>query len=262
MMDAGSFPAISKADPPVAARALHVALGPDPFLEPFVGGRAFRLRPEPSGGQPLAEALDDMAGKHARFAHIRVASDDAPAAAALAAAGFSRIETLVTYSLALNQASITAARPQRAQLRQAHAGDLSCCRRIAEEAFIWNRFSRDPQMSTAAARALKGEWMASNFSGRAEMILVAETQDEVGGFVACLRQGDDAVIDLVAVASEHRGLGLGRALLGAAAAAYSGRAANLRAGTQAGNDASTRLYLSCGFVPVASQDTFHRWWPA
>lgn len=209
----------------------------------------------------LSDALTEMERCAARFAHIRVMSGDREAIAALVAAGFEKIETLVTWVRALT-APEEPSPPAGMRVRQARAEDLLACRRIAEEAFVCNRFSRDPRMDPDAARRLKGEWMANNFAGRADCILVTIDDAEVTGFIACLRDGPDAVVDLVAVAPDRQGAGLGRFLLEAAAGAYAGRAGNIRAGTQAENSASTRMYRSCGFVQASSQDTFHRWWPA
>lgn len=238
-------------------QALTIHLSPDAFLAPFVGGPAFRLRRARGDGVPLADAIAEMERSGARFAHIRVASGDTDAVAALVAAGFDHVETLVTWARALTALPVTETR-----WRHARAEDLAACRRIAEEAFVYNRFSRDKRMDPDAARRLKGEWMVNNFAGRADTILVTLDRDEVTGFIACLRDGPDAVVDLVAVAPDRQGAGLGRALLDAAAGEYAGRAANLKAGTQADNGPSTQMYRASGFMPASSQETFHRWWPA
>lgn len=240
-------------------QTLAIQMSRDTFLEPFVGGPAFRLRQASGEGMPLAEAIVAMELSGARFAHIRVASEDANTASALLEAGFDPVETLVTWARALGASP---PRSTEIRLRHARAEDLPACRRIAEEAFVHNRFSRDTRMDQDAARRLKGEWMANNFAGRADAILVTLDDDDVTGFIACLLSGPDAIVDLIAVAPAHQGAGIGRALLDAAASAYAGRAESFRAGTQADNAASTRMYRNAGFEPVSSQNTFHRWWPA
>lgn len=257
----------------MTANELRIELSRDAFLDPFVGGPAFRLRQVQAGGLGLADALAEMEHAPARFAHVRVQSDDDEAAGALTAAGFDHVETLVTWRLALVTACPNAAQPGNGQtgrdrtaaehsLREARPEDLAACRRIAEDAFVYNRFSRDPHMNPDAARSLKGEWMMNNFGGRADTIIVVLVQGDVSGFIACLLQGHNAVIDLVAVAPEHQGAGLGRTLLDAAAAAYAGRAEGLHAGTQAANAPSMHMYQSAGFAPIGCQETFHLWSPA
>ena len=93
--------------------------------------------------------------------------------------------------------------------------------------------------------------------GRADRVFVTRDGDAITGFNACLRNGDDAVIDLIAVSRHYQGQGLGRALTVAAIAHYSGKSKRMNVGTQAGNVASLALYQSAGFRIMSSATTLH-----
>lgn len=177
---------------------------------------------------------------------------------ALSAAGFSKVETLVTLECSSFKAVV--ARSSEVPVRAGGPGDIPACRGIAAEALRWDRFHADPRIDNGAADGLKADWIENDLKGRADRTFVAETGGAVVGFCAMLLRPDLAVIDLIAVAPGEQGKGIGRALVAAAIDHYRDSVAAIRVGTQAANPQSLTFYHSLGFEEVGRADTWH-WMP-
>lgn len=173
---------------------------------------------------------------------------------ALTAAGFRAIESLVTYERAGG-----AAPPVPAAVRPARAADRDACMAIAARAFRSDRYHTDPAIDDGAADRLKARWVANAFAGRADGRLVADEGGGPLGFALGIARDGWALLDLIAVAPEAQGRGLGAALLAGFIAHYADRAT--RAGTQAANRASCRMYERTGYQIVERAVTLH-WTPA
>jgi ribosomal protein S18 acetylase RimI-like enzyme len=233
-------------------------LDPQPFESALLPGPAFRLRlpdeaadhrPTPGLGGLAAWASETGVG----LVTARVPAAAAGLQAALAGAGFRAIERLVTL-----ERTLEAGEAWPAGVRRGDPADAEPCAAIARTTFRHDRFHADPQIEPAVADALKARWVLNAFAGRADCCLVAGEPGQVTGFNLCLRTGDLAVIDLIAVAADAQGRGIGRSLVAASLAHYAAAgAARLRVGTQATNVASLALYRRAGFVPVAEAVTFH-----
>ena len=72
-----------------------------------------------------------------------------------------------------------------------------------------------------------------------------------------MRDGEDAVIDLIAVAPSCQGRGYGRVLVAGALAHYAGKAVAMKVATQAENRVSVELYRRVGFRVGCIARTFH-----
>ena len=92
-------------------------------------------------------------------------------------------------------------------------------------------------------------------------MVVAETNGQVVGFLQLLwGQEDTLIIDLIGVAPENQGKGLGRAMICHAAMHGTGdhrRPAKILVGTQAANIPSIRLYESLGLRMYSAQYALH-----
>jgi ribosomal protein S18 acetylase RimI-like enzyme len=120
---------------------------------------------------------------------------------------------------------------------------------IAADHFEVSRFHMDPAISDATASAIKRDWAASVLDGRrGERMLVAEVSGAVAGFLALLA---GPVIDLIAVRTDVRRSGAGRALVAACADQ------TLTVGTQIANTGALRFYERLGFLTVASRYVLH-----
>lgn len=228
-------------------------LTPQPFDSSIFGGPVFRLTaPEPAA-EPLEALLDDALRQDARLVMARIPATDRETMLALEANGFTPVETLVTLEAAVDG---PADFPPR--IRKGGPDSAAACAEIARTAFLFDRFHADRRIDPEMAARMKEAWVRNGFAGRAEACLVAMAEGETAGFLLTLRQPEALVIDLIAVAPGHQGLGLGRDLVAAAKAhAALVGAAIVRVGTQAANQASLRLYSGAGFAPVGQSVTFH-----
>ena len=226
-----------------------------PFDEMILDGPVWRLAVggEGANGAMLERELDRARAVGVRLVWCRLDADDA-FGAILQAAGFRWIERLVTFSRA-----VPAACEPVAGAELARSEDSDSCATIAA-AFRFDRYHADPEIQDEVADRFKAAWARNGVNGRADTALVVRRDGEVAGFNLCMRYGDEAVIDLIAVDSDHRGQGLGRTLVAAALAHYAGRVSTMLVGTQETNTPSIALYRGMGFSPVSSRDTYH-WTP-
>jgi ribosomal protein S18 acetylase RimI-like enzyme len=184
----------------------------------------------------------------------RVSTGDVASVRALEGAGFNVVDVTVTLersgSDGLAGAEVAPAAPeQHAELLQ-----------IAGTCFRYSRFHLDPLVSQELADRVKREWVRSYVEGRRGIeLLAAERDGRPLGFLAVLEASDGArVIDLVGVATDARGRGVGEALVAEFARRHGDSDRVLRVGTQIANVASLRLYEKLGFRIVSSQYVLHR----
>jgi ribosomal protein S18 acetylase RimI-like enzyme len=232
--------------------ASGLRLTPQPFETSIFGFAVRRL--ELQGGEDAAAVFDALKSHPARLVMCRIDADDARGADTLRALGFAEIEMLVSFERAIETVLEI---PQFIAAGDATAAEA--CAQIARRAFRYDRFHADPVVPRNLADELKAAWARNNALGRADRCLLVRRNGEIIGFNQCRVVDDVAVIDLIAVAPEAQGQGLGRALINAALAAYRGRARRMRVGTQATNLPSVALYRGAGMTAVSSARTFHRW---
>ena len=138
------------------------------------------------------------------------------------------------------------------------SGDADALLDIAQSCFRYSRFHLDSEIPRETADAVKREWIASYVAGRrGEELLVAHADGRPAGFLAVLEDRDVRVIDLVGVAKESQGRGIGAALVAAFINRHGSAAAELRVGTQIANLPSLRLYGRFGFEVTSSAYVLH-----
>ncbi len=128
---------------------------------------------------------------------------------------------------------------------------------LAAEAFSCSRFFLDPMIPDSIARASRSKWVDNYFEGlRGDGMLAVREKDSVAGFCLLLRQGNDAVIDLIAVAPQFRRRGLAGKLIRSISAFMPG-IEKIIVGTQAANIPAVRVYEDNGFRLADSSYVFH-----
>jgi ribosomal protein S18 acetylase RimI-like enzyme len=204
--------------------------------------------------QPLtARSLELLSQDGCQLVTVRRPETDRNSISVLQQAGFRVIECLITLSRSLAPTTFDVP----ADLSVARREDAEGCAEVARAAFRSDRFHADPAISDGAADELKAQWARNSVAGRADKVFVTRDGSTVTGFNACLLKGRDAVIDLIGVAPLHQGKGLGKALILAAIAHYSGKADTMTVGTQSCNFASLALYQDAGFRISSSALTMH-----
>ena len=143
--------------------------------------------------------------------------------------------------------------------RFARTEDEAGIRSIAANAFVYDRFHRDPAIGGAAASRIKADWAGNFFAGkRGDWMVTAGAAGKPEGFLQLLRGDDGAiVIDLIAVSSDSRGRGLATTMIAFAAQTCLDRTAPLRVGTQIANMPSLALYHRLGFRIVSAAYVLH-----
>jgi len=206
-------------------------------------------------GAPVARLVSEDGtcpqDRNAWLISCRVPADDVAKTQRLKKIGFREIESLATFRRPLD-AIFGEAAPQLAT-----EGDFYDCLKIGKTSFQFDRFHADPGVPNAAADKLKETWVENSLKGRADAVFVTRDGDRATGFNLCRIDGREVTIDLIAVANDMKGRGLGKQLIEQALNYYSDKADFIRAGTQTNNSASNRLYLSTGFSEFSQQKTFH-----
>ena len=154
-----------------------------------------------------------------------------------------------------------AASPQP-RVRLATPDDADALAAVAADSFASDRFHRDPAIPTAVADHSRALWLRNAITDPGKQVIVAgdpvDPEARAGFLIA--RGGHGChVLDLMAVARDHRRRGIGRALTDhffyLARAAGATRA---QVGTQDVNAASLNLYIGAGFRHAEARYTFHR----
>jgi ribosomal protein S18 acetylase RimI-like enzyme len=186
--------------------------------------------------------------------YAKVDVSDVVAVLAFTARGFAVVDVLVTLTLGAEKAP---AHPDKAVVPAARE-HMAALIDIAGRCFRFSRFHLDPKIPDDLADAVKREWVRSYAEGRRGLELLAALEDGVPvGFLAVLANGDARVIDLVGVAPEAQGHGVGRALVSEFVARHKAAAAALRVGTQLANLPSLGLYESLGFRISSASYVLH-----
>jgi len=188
---------------------------------------------------------------------------DLPTAHALERAGFRLAETrLILYRTErLNpEAEIGELQDYRPSYRR----DLL---EIARRSFTASRFSTDPHLDQRAARRVYSKWLVDALDGRADFVKVVTDGDKPLGFVTCRKFVEEmpegqlvvGVMDLMAVAPEHQGQGLGQRLVRAAWQWLSANSAVHVARIRGDNFVSIGVHTSVGFRFHSGKVGFHLW---
>lgn len=226
---------------------------PDPWLSEKLGKPAFHCSSLPSDKESVAALRQRLSGK--LFADARVEVSNSAGAGTAREVGFSLIDVGLKFRAA--HEAITGPEEADLQVTFAEASMADAVGLIAEQNFRFDRFHRDPQISHAAADAIKLDWARNYFSGlRGDWMVVALDAREPVGFLQLLRgKQDDLIIDLIAVSAAHQRKGIARAMISFATAHCS--SGPVMVGTQASNVASIRLYESIGFRFELAHYVFH-----
>jgi ribosomal protein S18 acetylase RimI-like enzyme len=196
------------------------------------------------------------AGDERALLYAKVPVVDVARAAELHAHGFGVVDVNVVLTLSETHAAAAASAASVAPLDPA---DADAVLDIAGSCFRLSRFHLDPRVADADASRIKREWIRSYVEGtRGEELLVAHAGGRPAGFLAVLADGGARVIDLVGVATEAQGRGVGSALVAAFVERHAPYAHELRVGTQVSNVRSLSLYQAHGFRISGSAYVLHR----
>lgn len=143
--------------------------------------------------------------------------------------------------------------------RLARIEDLAALMKIAHSSHRITRFYADPSLDDARCDELYEEWIRRSFAGWADIVLVAEREQQPVGYVTVHLDGEHSSIGLIAVAEEARNKGVGAELVGSAISWAHGKSAKrMKVVTQGRNIPAQRLFQRGGFQTTQTQLWFHR----
>ncbi len=228
----------------------------DDWLAGVFGCPVFKVIPvEPILGTDLvAQARGGQA-----FFYTKAPTTDMATVRALTVAGFAVVEVNVSLE---REPGATTGPADGCEIRDIRPGEHPAVMDIAATTFIYSRFHLDPLVPKTAADAIKREWVRNYCEKkRGDQLLVALADGEPAGFLAALQimlgGAPVRVIDLIGVAKNCQGRGIGKAMVNRFVRDSVGQCQRVRVGTQVANIPSLRLYETCGFRIVETQYTLH-----
>jgi ribosomal protein S18 acetylase RimI-like enzyme len=238
---------------PTDAYSLHE----DSWLAAIFGRPVWQV--DAKGGGDRLSALK-IAGSV--FAYAKCEASRVDEVVALSNFGFRVVEMSLTLDGLVSAGSWSRSVSVGQAIRYANLRDRDTVCDLATRAFRFSRFHLDPQVPIGLADRIKGLWARNYFSGeRGDGMVVAESDGQVVGFLQLLwGQHDTLIIDLIGVAPESQGRGLGRAMICHAALNGTGdnrRPTKILVGTQAANSPSMRLYESLGLRVRSAKYVLH-----
>lgn len=175
--------------------------------------------------------------------------------------GFQLMDLRVTLVRKLDKDIPESNQPSAAVVRPARTADIPALRDIAASSHTDSRFYQDPNFPRGLCNELYSTWIERSCNGFADMVLVAELNQQPAGYIAChFPAGGAGRIGLVGVASNFRNAGVGQSLVAHALRLFSARAVeSVTVVTQGSNIAAQRLYQRNGFLTQSLQLWYHRW---
>jgi dTDP-4-amino-4,6-dideoxy-D-galactose acyltransferase len=150
---------------------------------------------------------------------------------------------------------------ERSAIRPATSDDLPVLRRIAGRVHRGTRFYNDPGFPDDACSELYARWISRDVEGGAAAVLVSDDGAGPLGYVSCLLRGEsEGSVGLLGVSEDHRGRGLGGALLDASLEWFVRKGVRtVSVVTQGCRPEAQRLYQSRGFRTLSVGLWLH-WW--
>jgi dTDP-4-amino-4,6-dideoxy-D-galactose acyltransferase len=156
-----------------------------------------------------------------------------------------------------DQASVL---PIGSRVRLAREPDLPLLRGLAGTLHRDSRFYFDQGFERSKCDLLYETWIEKSCRDVAQAVFVSEVDGQAVGYIACRSSDQETQIGLLGVAEKHARAGLGKALVRRFLSwSYQQGAQRATVVTQARNTAAQNLYPHCGFLPVALQRWYHRW---
>lgn len=229
----------------------------DQWLSDVLEMPCFRMNdlPEGASSEAVAAAMAAAAPAGRAFFAVKESTEDVRAIEALVQVGFNVADVGVT--LVHNGDVMDARVADGVTVDNASESDEADIVDVAGRCFVYSRFHADRRIGAERADRIKREWARNSCRGRAAMVYVARRDGDAAGFLAVMKRGGEAVIDLIGVDAKHQGQGVGRSLSLRFIREWRGRADRLLVGTQASNIPALRLYESLGFRTSETSYALH-----
>lgn len=132
---------------------------------------------------------------------------------------------------------------------------------LAIQSGVYSRFNVDSKLPREKFEELYRIWIKNSTNKtKAFKVYVAKQGEQIVGMITLGQKGDRADIGLLAVDSNYRGKGIGRALMNAAEKEFIAK--DFKDGqvvTQKNNTPACGLYESCGYTAEKIESIYHIW---
>jgi len=178
--------------------------------------------------------------------------------------GFRNVEIRITYELSLDNWDPDTRKKRNSDihLRLASVQDLPELIDMSKDSFVNSRWYFDPNFPKSKTRAYYPVWIENSINGFADFVLAAELGGQVLGYISGNRGKDglEGTLEIMAVRSEARGLGIGHELFSG------GLDWHVRDGekqiitnTQGRNITTNRMLIRLGLNIKDIQIYYHKW---
>lgn len=133
---------------------------------------------------------------------------------------------------------------------------------ISRESFIYSRFFNDPNLPSDKAQNIYQHWVQCAFNRSDKYFVTTEREGRIAGFILFFIAPDltHAVIELIAVDSNYRGMQVGSSLINELDRfLISEKIGEIRVGTQSENTIALNFYTRQGFLFKCANSVFHVW---
>jgi dTDP-4-amino-4,6-dideoxy-D-galactose acyltransferase len=147
-------------------------------------------------------------------------------------------------------------------VRHSRRSDIPALQAIARTSYGASRFYFDPCFPIEACEALYKAWIERSCKGYADVVLVAQVNDQPVGYVSChlLSNTLYGQIGLVGIGPQARDCGVGQVLVNHCLGWFAEHGVEVvNVVTQGRNIAAQRLYQRCGFLIHSVQLWYHKW---
>jgi dTDP-4-amino-4,6-dideoxy-D-galactose acyltransferase len=200
----------------------------------FFGRKIGRLTAVPPDVETLKKELDWAVRQKFAYLTCRLWAVDIGAVQRLEKHGF----YLTDVGIVWEKSSARSPLPQ-IPVTEGTINDVASVRKIAKDLFTDGRFYHDPFFSRQEADSLYQSWVENSLKGYADKVFLVQDK----GFIACRKSDAGGEIQLIGVAREFRGEGIGTALVQAAVFWFcSIGAGRVFVRTQASNISAVNLY--------------------
>lgn len=205
--------------------------------------------------------------KNIKYLFYRLNADDLSTLSILKEAGFQVQDVIVKLCFDVRSLRGVSGKNNFILIRSAKSKDLPLLRKIARTSFIYDRFHSDSKLSKKRSDELHAAWISNSFRGLADIVLVAELNKKVVGFITCKVDKlskrklplSFGVIDLVAVGKNVQGRGIGQVLVSGALDWFRDKVDIVEVGTQVTNYTALHLYQKVGFKIILASFSLRKW---
>ena len=126
--------------------------------------------------------------------------------------------------------------------------------------FEHSRFMNDPELLRRNGKDVYYHWLNNSFNKKESFFAIYRDGETILGYILFSYRNNQCILELVNVAKEHSGKGIGSELLKACENhSFEQKCKELIVGTQVKNLNAINFYHKAGFRQISSSEIYHLW---